>query len=749
MSTTHSIEVLRLELLAALKGFQKQTHNPPLADISDKLAKLTRAGSSLEKEHDILQSLSFSTMRWRYSNIKKEHEQTFQWIFKGPDTQFLEWLRTGAGIYWIEGKAGSGKSTLMKYIVNADHTHMALNAWAGHRDLVMASYFFWAAGTSMQRSLEGFLRTILFQVLGKCPNLIANVCPKRWDHPLDPFRDWEHDELVLALDLVAKQAMSHTRFCFFVDGMDECTGDQRALVQLLKVLAACPSIKLCISSRPWNVFVNAFDGKVPQLKLETLTKGDIQKYVDDKLNAGLSTAGDDARTRKEVAAEISTRARGVFLWVYLVVDSLLRGREEGDDIEDMRRRLDALPDDLEEFFKRIMSTIDKVYREQTAKIFLIMIDAENSLPALSFSYLEKEETDEQYPFQRAIAEMPELEVYRMSERMKIRINARCRDLLETTIYPEEKLFDRYQVDFLHRTVRDFFLETSAIDDILKPELRISFEPSLSLCRMMLALAKTSRGMEHREKRHKSGTQMVRYAAKLETQRMQEHKSPAQMRDALVLLDELQRVWIDPPAGSQSRQLPHEINDRAFLCECIDMGLVFYLRHRLAQEPEIFQGSKGRSYLIHALNGWVEEKFSPAEDEQRDVRVETLQLLLEQQSLDPNAGLKDQTAWDLCIEWLANHHRLMPASVRQCMCDAMKLFLNNGADPTAYFFYSSEEKMCRAISILQRLYPAEATVFEQLAKPSPRKLLTLPASKQQQHRKTSPIRTLMDRFRSKD
>jgi hypothetical protein len=337
----------------------------------------------------------------------------------------------------------------------------------------------------------------------------------------------------------------------------------------------------------------------------------------------------------------------------------------------------------------------------------------------------------------------------MSERMKIRINARCRDLLETTIYPEEKLFDRYQVDFLHRTVRDFFLETSAIDDILKPELRISFEPSLSLCRMMLALAKTSRGMEHREKRHKSGTQMVRYAAKLETQRMQEHKSPAQMRDALVLLDELQRVWIDPPAGSQSRQLPHEINDRAFLCECIDMGLVFYLRHRLAQEPEIFQGSKGRSYLIHALNGWVEEKFSPAEDEQRDVRVETLQLLLEQQSLDPNAGLKDQTAWDLCIEWLANHHRLMPASVRQCMCDAMKLFLNNGADPTAYFFYSSEEKMCRAISILQRLYPAEATVFEQLAKPSPRKLLTLPASKQQQHRKTSPIRTLMDRFRSKD
>jgi hypothetical protein len=156
------------------------------------------------------------------------------------------------------------------------------------------------------------------------------------------------------------------------------------------------------------------------------------------------------------------------------------------------------------------------------------------------------------------------------------------------------------------------------------------------------------------------------------------------------------------------------------------------------------------YLIHALNGWVDGKFTPVEDGQQDARVETLQLLLEQQSLDPNTGPKSETAWALCLDWLAHYHSMVPASVRECMCNAMKLFLSNGADPKAYCRDpDSDSVIGRALPILQRLYPTEATVFEQLANTNRGRLLAMPASERQQSRGKSPIRRLMDRFRSQE
>jgi putative ribosome biogenesis GTPase RsgA len=33
-----------------------------------------------------------------------------------PSPKFADWLENDGGIYWIAGKAGSGKSTLMKYL---------------------------------------------------------------------------------------------------------------------------------------------------------------------------------------------------------------------------------------------------------------------------------------------------------------------------------------------------------------------------------------------------------------------------------------------------------------------------------------------------------------------------------------------------------------------------------------------------------------------------------------------------------
>lgn len=69
----------------------------------------------------ILESLRFQTMDDRSEEIELAHQKTFGWVFAAPEqgkpwADFPEWLSLGTGIYWINGKAASGKSTLMKYV---------------------------------------------------------------------------------------------------------------------------------------------------------------------------------------------------------------------------------------------------------------------------------------------------------------------------------------------------------------------------------------------------------------------------------------------------------------------------------------------------------------------------------------------------------------------------------------------------------------------------------------------------------
>lgn len=70
----------------------------------------------------LLGKLRYPGMEDREERIAKTHESTFQWIWEEqtvsekPWSNFVEWLESDSRLYWITGKAGSGKSTLMKLI---------------------------------------------------------------------------------------------------------------------------------------------------------------------------------------------------------------------------------------------------------------------------------------------------------------------------------------------------------------------------------------------------------------------------------------------------------------------------------------------------------------------------------------------------------------------------------------------------------------------------------------------------------
>ncbi|USP74058.1 hypothetical protein yc1106_01332 [Curvularia clavata] len=415
---------------------------------------------NFNKLRRILKSLYFEQLQMRQSQVKQAHKNTLEWIFtKNSNVNLCSWLRSGGEIYWISGKAGSGKSTLMKFLEEHESTHKLLKKWAGSQDIVIASHYFWSAGTPMQKSQGGLFRTLLSQILISCPEVAPLICGERWeDNSLDSLKDWTHKELCEAFQGLSSLQKLPIRFCFLIDGLDEYDGDHHELAELLVGISCSSNIKICASSRPWNDFIDAFGQSQWKLFIHELTKDDIRLYTEDNLEQNrrfLQLKGREPVAAESLIQKMSERSQGVFLWVYLVIRSLLRGLANRDEIRDLQRRLDELPSDLEEYFELMMSRIENVYRTRTARIFRTLIEAQGSLPLIALHFLEMEQDDPDYVIGKKIVPLSEDQLNEILEDKRWQLNAQCKDLLEVVQAPEEEPILGERFGFLHRTVIDF------------------------------------------------------------------------------------------------------------------------------------------------------------------------------------------------------------------------------------------------------------------------------------------------------
>lgn len=260
-----------------------------LSQLSSNLEEIKQMGERLATEHRVLKSLRYQRMEARQEKIIEAHAETFQWIFDPVTSSsprlskdnFCEWLTSGNDIFWITGKAGSGKSTLMEFLSHHRSSTSALQQWADEKELITAAFYFWHAGTELQKSQEGLLQSLLYGVLSQCPEIMPQVLATRWEQCTRTHAQpgsWTRAELLNAFADLSNQHTLKKRFCFFIDGLDEYGGDHSEVVDLVRSFTRSKDIKICLSSRPWNVFTRAFGwGSHPKLHLEDLTRQDIQK----------------------------------------------------------------------------------------------------------------------------------------------------------------------------------------------------------------------------------------------------------------------------------------------------------------------------------------------------------------------------------------------------------------------------------------------------------------------------------------
>ena len=301
-------------------------------NISNEFRDHERRRAEREQHTRVLESLWYAEILVREETIAEAHRKTFQWIFDRsgqavrPWSNFTSWLEDGEDIYWISGKAGSGKSTLMNFLCQDVRTKTALEIWSGSKEVILARFFFWSAGTMMQKNFDGFLRSLLWQILRKFPDMpifqtsvepISEEKRRNASYLQGSIGVWTRRRLHEMLYEVIKKLQDSCYLCFFIDGLDEFDDDKDDLIEFVKSMVLNTGVKVCLSSRLDKEFEVAF-GSSARLRLQDLTKEDIRQFVDgsfQRVPQLVSMASENEYEMNEVKKRIVDRAEGVFLWV--------------------------------------------------------------------------------------------------------------------------------------------------------------------------------------------------------------------------------------------------------------------------------------------------------------------------------------------------------------------------------------------------------------------------------------------------
>ncbi|KAJ4129883.1 hypothetical protein NW768_006853 [Fusarium equiseti] len=462
----------------------------------------------------ILESLAYKSMHDRESQVTEAHAKTLDWIFdnsiidqplrqKFRDT-FIAWLNGSelGPIYWITGKPGSGKSTLVRYLSQHPVALHHLRKWAGKKTISTAGFFFWTSGSRQQRSQTGLLRYLLHQLLSSNPDLVEKAFPSLWVHlrqmntkeRINFALDWTVGDLQAAFHSLLDAALPQTNICLFIDGLDEFEGDHMQIIDFFKGLTMKHDgpLKLCLSSRPWDVFEKAFgSNSVPNTKLQDLSYEDMYRYALDTLKT-------DSRLRRllkqdqgqeathDLLTSVVEQADGVFLWVRLAVERMLAvtRKAEMGRFEILGATLDSLPTELDDLFDKLLLE-DQTSSEitQTATLYqliqareivadFIKDESANSLTVweLAFALFD----DDGLALSRQIVEVTDEEIEARCQTTIRYIKERFAGLLNVHVVKpvgNMRFADKRQsvaglvttsvVVYIHRTVRDWLVQTGA------------------------------------------------------------------------------------------------------------------------------------------------------------------------------------------------------------------------------------------------------------------------------------------------
>ncbi|KAL3712317.1 hypothetical protein TMatcc_001016 [Talaromyces marneffei ATCC 18224] len=342
-----------------------------------------------------------------YSITSTSKNDTCCWLFNCEEYQ--HW-RDDGGLLWIKGKPVSGKSTLMRWAFderkkNPDNRNESTNDHEQSTDnlkgnvgdqkkstdsknpelkkSIILSFFFHGRGSSLQKTMLGFYRTVLFQLLeeqsireekiealSNLEKFFKTQCDSRG--PPGISWQWEMSQLAQDFQSALTEILKGHLVYLYVDALDECgEDDARHLTEtFVKMIKESPikrieesvekptdkmvqkkvgkRLYICCSCRNPPLLINAMVEDTFQVCVERHNITGIDSYVWSQLDPFRDT---------RIPNTIINYSAGSFMWAYLVLERVKSLYSRGFSKKEIEGSIAETPRDLERLYEDLFQNM--------------------------------------------------------------------------------------------------------------------------------------------------------------------------------------------------------------------------------------------------------------------------------------------------------------------------------------------------------------------------------------------------------
>ena len=313
-------------------------------------------------------------MHYRKNAIREPADGTCVWL--SSHQTYNEWLATKQGLLWISGKPGAGKSTLMAFIYASDSTGSHLNA-------ITMSFFFHARGTEIQKSLSGFYRSMLHQLLMHYREGLSQSTSMYMERimSIGEHWTWECKDLEATFQKSVVEAARSRPIRIYVDALDEA-GEQNAkgLIELFKLLdkqavSKSSQLAICFSCRHYPL-LPIHD--VPEICVERENRNDIDAYIKNNIDQ-------KQRSRRSmielelIRTTMLCKAEGSFQWVKVILDQIMEMHNHRESFDVILQAIKDSPEELDNLYRTLINQINERHRPQSLRLFKCVLFAKRPL----------------------------------------------------------------------------------------------------------------------------------------------------------------------------------------------------------------------------------------------------------------------------------------------------------------------------------------------------------------------------------
>ncbi|KAL1703120.1 hypothetical protein EV121DRAFT_208616, partial [Schizophyllum commune] len=310
---------------------------------------------------------------------------TGAWFLDGED--FAAFKSGSKRALWLQGKAGSGKSTL---IAGAIQDLRAYSFSQDPQPLVL-HYFFDATNGSHYRNLRALFASLLCQLAQFSNESLSVLSETREDHMSgnsQPSLDTLQNQLSGLLDNLPGPVF------IVVDALDEA--DDPDVIKVLEDLRARPDVRLLLSSRGGVRFYDRLDDLCDRTIIiwDGLVKDDIGAVIQGAFNQGgplVRMATNDINLTREA---LETGADGSFRWTLLQIQAL---SSISGIPRKVRQKLKTLPKTLSEAYEQCLQVIQPEDRADVRILLTWLLMSYEPLSTQEFALLLSFDYSERIP----------------------------------------------------------------------------------------------------------------------------------------------------------------------------------------------------------------------------------------------------------------------------------------------------------------------------------------------------------------